>query len=94
MARTRPHSSRKACATAASTSVVHHGSGQNGRTSIVPIRATGCFEATSIASSRSAHSSRSKPPICSFVSAYGPSETNTSLDRTRTVVASAAGSKR
>src|SRR5262249_7706286 len=65
---------------------------QNGLTSIVPpYLATGCFEATSIASSRSAHSITSNPAICSVVSANGPSATSTSPSRTRTVVASLTG---
>src|SRR4051794_21594562 len=57
-------------------------SSQSGLTSIVPYLAAGCLDATSIASSRFSHSSRSKPPICSFVSANGPSESNTSPSRT------------
>src|SRR2546421_6089728 len=56
-----------------------------------PPRAIGCVRATSIASSRSAQSSRSKPTISSFVSANGPSETSSSPLRTRTVVAVAFG---
>src|ERR1700761_5984077 len=62
-------------------------SAANGRTSSEPIRATGCLPATSIASSRSAHSRMSKPAISSLVSANGPSVSTTSPPRTRTVVA-------
>ena len=42
---------------------------QSGRTSIVPIRATGCPAAISTASSRLSASTRSKPPTASLVSA-------------------------
>src|SRR5215472_11462056 len=61
---------------------------QKGRTSIDPNAATGCFAATSIAWSRSAHSMMSNPAICSLVSANGPSDNTTSASLTRTVVAS------
>ena len=56
-----------------------------------PPRAIGWARATSIASSRSAHSSRSKPTITSLVSANGPSESSSSPLRTRTVVAADVG---
>src|SRR5260221_7677705 len=78
--------------------VIRDGAGrhsvQNGLTSIVPNLDIGCLAATSIASSRSAHSITSKPAICSFVSANGPSATRTSPPRTRTVVASLTGRRR
>ena len=66
----------------------------NGRTSTIPNRATGCFEAILIASSRSGQSMMSKPPTHSFVSVNGPSVTSTLPSRTRTVVASSAGRSR
>src|SRR6266498_1332741 len=44
-----------------------------------------------MASSRSAQLIRTKPPICSFVSANGPSVSSSSSFRTRTVVASDGG---
>src|SRR5215472_8924512 len=69
-------------------------SSQNGRSSNVPILAVGWRDATSIASSRSAHSSTLKPAICSLVSANGPSLTRTSPPRTRTVLASLTGRRR
>src|SRR6185437_7200461 len=61
---------------------------QNGLTSRVPCSAIGCLAATSMASSRSAHSRMSKPAMCSLVSANGPSAISTSPSRRRTVVAS------
>src|SRR5882757_3655069 len=62
---------------------------QNGRNSRTPPSlAIGCFEAISTASSRSAHSSTSKPATRSLVSTYGPSVSRTLLSRTRTVVES------
>src|SRR4029453_1582998 len=67
---------------------------QIGLTSIDPSRAPGIFAATSIASSRSLHSPRYNPPICSLVSAKGPSEVRISPSRTRTVVASVVGRSR
>src|SRR5205085_5019716 len=57
---------------------------QSGRTSIVPIWALGWLAAISTASSRLPHSSRSKPPIASFVAANGPSVTSFLPSRTRT----------
>ena len=57
---------------------------QSGRTSIVPIRATGCPAAISTASSRLSASIRSKPPTASLVSANGPSVTLAFPSRTRT----------
>src|SRR6185437_2670035 len=65
--------------------------GQNGLTSSRPRRAIGCLRAIAIASSRSAHSSTSKPATCSFVSANGPSVTIARLFRTRTVRAWSGG---
>ena len=50
--------------------------------------------AISIASSRFAHSTTTKPPTKSLVSANGPSETRVSPSRTRTVVASTTGRSR
>ena len=67
---------------------------RTGRISISPTRAIGCFAATSIASSRSAHSTMSNPRHLSFVSTNGPSVSSTSPSRTRTVVASLAGRMR
>src|SRR5262249_22964205 len=46
-----------------------------GLTSIVPHCVAGISDTTAIASSRSAHSATKKPPICSLVSANGPSAT-------------------
>ncbi len=57
---------------------------QSGLISIVPLAAAGCLAAISTASSRLAHSMMSKPPICSLVSANGPSDTSSSPPRTRT----------
>src|SRR5450432_61080 len=67
---------------------------QTGRTSIDPHCAPGICDATSIASSRSWQSTTYKPPICSFVSANGPSAMTTSPLRTRTVVAVTVGRSR
>src|SRR5215468_3058482 len=64
---------------------------QNGLTSSFPKLATGCLDATSMASSRSAQSMMSYPAICSLVSANGPSAISTSPPRTATVVASLTG---
>src|SRR5262249_20902854 len=64
---------------------------QNGLTSSFPNLATGCLDATSMASSRSAQSMMSYPAICSLVSANGPSAISTSPPRTDTVVASLTG---
>jgi hypothetical protein len=58
------------------------GQQQSGLSSSVPNFAAGCLDATSIASSRSSHSSGSSPAICSLVSANGPSDTSTSPLRT------------
>src|SRR6185312_3954994 len=69
-------------------------SAQNGLSSIIPNLAIGCFDATSIASSRFAQSMMSKPPTYSFVSTNGPSVTSVSPSRTRTVVASDGGRSR
>ena len=44
---------------------------------MIPMRAGGNREATSHASSMSLASMRKKPPSCSFVSANGPSVTET-----------------
>ena len=59
----------------------------NGRTSSVWNQDTGHLAVTSIASSRLAHSRRSKPAMNSLVSANGPSVTSVLPSRTRTVAA-------
>src|SRR4029450_5131184 len=58
-----------------------------GRTSIEPYSDEGIFAAHSSAVSKSGRFLSKKPPICSFVSAKGPSVTSTSPSRTRTVFA-------
>ncbi len=50
-------------------------------------QATGALASTSITSSRSAQSTRSKPAMNSLASANGPSVTSVSPSRTRTVAA-------
>ena len=60
---------------------------QNGRTSIMWCLASGCAAAISIACSRPAQLSTSIPPMNSRVSTNGPSLSNVSPSRTRTVVA-------
>src|SRR5205823_8843417 len=67
---------------------------QIGLTSMLPGRAPGSLAATSRASSRSLQSTRKNPPICSLVSANGPSDVSTSPSRTCTVVASVVGRRR
>src|SRR6185295_15562733 len=62
-----------------------------GRTSILPSRAAGIFEATRMASFRSLTSIRKYPPSCSFVSAKGPSVVEAFPLRTRTVAAVSTG---
>jgi len=61
---------------------------------MAPVAAAGCLAAIWTASLRLAHSMMSKPPICSLVSANGPSDTSTSSSRTRTVAASLLGRSR
>src|SRR5687767_2452134 len=56
----------------------------SGRTSIVPVWATGCPAAISTASSRLPHSRMSNPPTASLLSANGPSVTIAFPSRTRT----------
>src|SRR5687767_11057118 len=63
---------------------------QSGRSSIAPSWALGILAAQLIASSRSLHSKMKTPPICSRVSANGPSVDSVFPSRTRTVVADAA----
>lgn len=58
-----------------------------GRTSMLPRRATGIFEATWMASFRSLALMRMNPPSCSFVSAKGPSVIDSVSFRIRTVMA-------
>src|SRR4029450_1266193 len=53
-----------------------------GRTSIEPYSDEGIFAANSSAVSKSGRFVSKKPPICSFVSAKGPSVTRTSPSRT------------
>src|SRR5262249_12818823 len=67
---------------------------QKGRTSILPSRAMGCLAATSVASSKLAHSSTSKPAIHSLVSANGPSVVRTLPFRLRTVTALSTPARR
>ena len=62
-------------------------SGGKGRISMVPCLVVGCALATSMASRMSAHSMMSKPAICSFVSANGPSVRRSSPSRARIVAA-------
>jgi hypothetical protein len=52
---------------------------------MLPMRAEGQLAASSTASRKSLASMRKKPPICSFVSAKGPSVTESLPFRTRTV---------
>jgi hypothetical protein len=54
---------------------------------MVPCLVVGWALATSIASCMSAHSMMSKPAICSFVSANGPSVRRSSPSRARIVAA-------
>jgi inosine-uridine nucleoside N-ribohydrolase len=62
-------------------------SSRTGRTSMLPVDASGIFAASRSASSRSVASIRMKPSSCSLVSANGPSVTSVSRFRTRTVFA-------
>ena len=63
-----------------------------GRTSMVPNRTDGNFEATWIASLRSRALIRKNPPNCSFVSAKGPSVADNFPFRTLTLTAVCMGS--
>src|SRR5205823_7004379 len=62
-----------------------------GRTSTGPSQAAAALPAHASAASRSGASIIQKPPICSFVSAYGPSVIDTSPPVDRTTVAEDAG---
>src|ERR1700722_7811513 len=69
-------------------------SSQTGLISMTPCAANGSLAATSIASSRCAHSMSANPPICSLLSMNGPSLIKVSPLRDCTLVASVLGRRR